>query len=246
MNQNNVIISLINISKSYGSFLALKSTNFEVFKGELFGLLGPNGAGKTTMIRILTDIIRPTSGQVTIGGYELLTEPAKAKSLIGFVPDRPYLYEKLTPIEYLDFMGGLYRVAHDKVLERGEKMLRMFDLWERRNELIESFSHGMKQKVAMSAAVIHEPDILIVDEPTVGLDPKSVRLVKNFFLDFASSGKTVFLTTHTLSVAQDLCHRIAILQQGEVIALGTMQELQQKADTANNNLEEVFLKLTQE
>ncbi|EKD84491.1 MAG: hypothetical protein ACD_39C00017G0002 [uncultured bacterium] len=246
MNQNESIISFRDIKKQYGNFTALKSINLDIFKGELFGFLGPNGAGKTTLIRILTGIIQPSGGQILIGQYDLFAQPDKAKALLGYVPDRPYLYEKLTPLEYFEFMGGLYNVASERILSKGEEMLRMFDLWERRNELIESFSHGMKQKVAMSAAILHDPDIFVVDEPTVGLDPRSVKLAKDFFKRLIASGKTVFLTTHTLSVAQDLCDRIAIIRQGDIVALGDMKELQRRASMPGNNLEDVFLKITEE
>lgn len=246
MNQNSPMIIFSQIKKKYGDFYALKSLDLSINKGELFGFLGPNGAGKTTLIRILTGIIKPTSGTVHIAEHNLFEAPEKAKALLGYVPDRPYLYEKLTPIEYFDFMGGLYSVNKDRIREKGEEMLKMFDLWERRNELIESFSHGMKQKVAMSAAILHDPQIFVVDEPTVGLDPRSVKMAKNYFKRLISEGKTVFLTTHTLSVAQDLCDRIAIIRQGEIVALGNMEELQTRAKMPGNNLESVFLKITEE
>lgn len=246
MNHNKSAIIFDNISKNYGHFQALKKMSLTVNNKELFGFLGPNGAGKTTLIRILTGIIKPTTGNVIICEHDLYKAPDKARSSIGFVPDRPYLYEKLTPIEYLDFMAGLYNVKSSTAFKKGEEMLKMFSLWDRRNELIESFSHGMKQKVAMSASIIHDPEIFVVDEPTVGLDPASVKIVKDFFIDFVKSGKTIFLTTHTLSVAQDLCDRIAILREGEIVALGTLKELQEQAKLPGNNLEEVFLKITQE
>ncbi len=234
------------IKKQYGNFVALKSINLDIGKGELFGFLGPNGAGKTTLIRILTGIIKPSSGKVFVGSFDLYAEPEKAKSLLGYVPDRPYLYEKLTPLEYFDFMGGLYNVPAPRVQEKGEEMLKLFSLWDRRHELIESFSHGMKQKVAMSAATLHDPDIFVVDEPTVGLDPRSVKLAKDFFRSLAERGKTVFLTTHTLSVAEDLCDRIAIIRNGDIVALGNLEELQKRASMPGNDLEAVFLKITEE
>lgn len=246
MSQNENAIQFDHIRKLYGNFCALSNVNLEIKRGELFGFLGPNGAGKTTLIRILTGIIKPSSGNVIIGGHNLFEAPEKAKSLIGFVPDRPYLYEKLTPLEYFDFMGGLYNVKSDRIIETGEKMLKLFGLWERRNELVESFSHGMKQKVAMSAAVLHDPEIFVVDEPTVGLDPRSVKLAKGFFRQLTQEGKTVFLTTHTLSVAQDLCDRIGIIRQGDIVALGTIDELRHKASMPGNSLEEVFLRITEE
>ena len=246
MSQNEVIIKFDSIHKQYGDFSAVKSITLEINKGELFGFLGPNGAGKTTMIRMLTGIIRPTSGSVTIGGYNLYKEPIKAKSMIGYVPDRPYLYEKLSPVEYFSFMGGLYNVKEDRIKEISEPMLKLFDLWDKRNELIESFSHGMKQKTAMIAAILHDPEILVVDEPTVGLDPRSIKLVKDYFKHLTDSGKTLFLTTHTLSVAEDLCQRIAIMRHGEIVALGSLADLQEQAKLPGNDLESVFLKLTEE
>ncbi|GAB4283277.1 MAG: ABC transporter ATP-binding protein [Candidatus Rifleibacteriota bacterium] len=246
MNQSNAIIEFLSINKNYGDFAAVKNIDLKINRGELFGFLGPNGAGKTTMIRMLTGIIKPTSGKILINGFDLYSEPEKAKSLIGFVPDRPYLYEKLTPLEYFDFMGGLYNVPTERVLTKGEEMLKLFSLWDRRNELIESFSHGMKQKVAMSAAILHDPEIFVVDEPTVGLDPRSVKLAKDFFRSLIRQGKTVFLTTHTLSVAQDLCNRIAIIRNGEIVALGSMEELQHQASLPGNDLESIFLKITEE
>jgi ABC-2 type transport system ATP-binding protein len=246
MNQNEPVIAFQQIKKQYGDFHAVKGIDLAINRGELFGFLGPNGAGKTTMIRMLTGIIKPSCGKILIGGHDLYASPEKAKSQIGFVPDRPYLYEKLTPLEYFDFMGGLYNVPQPQIQEKGEEMLRLFSLWDRRHELIESFSHGMKQKVAMSAAILHDPEIFVVDEPTVGLDPRSVKLAKEFFKSLIKRGKTVFLTTHTLSVAQDLCNRIAIIRNGEIVALGSMNELQQRAKMPGNDLETVFLKITEE
>ncbi len=246
MSQNETMIRFDGIKKQYGNFVALKSINLDIGKGELFGFLGPNGAGKTTLIRILTGIIKPSAGKVFVGSFDLYAEPDKAKALLGYVPDRPYLYEKLTPLEYFDFMGGLYNVPARVTQEKGEEMLRLFSLWDRRHELIESFSHGMKQKVAMSAATLHDPDIFVVDEPTVGLDPRSVKLAKDFFRALADRGKTVFLTTHTLSVAEDLCDRIAIIRNGDIVALGNLEELQKRASMPGNDLEAVFLKITEE
>ncbi len=246
MNQNDVMIRFADIKKRYGDFTALKGVNLDIHKGELFGFLGPNGAGKTTLIRILTGIIKPTAGKVFVGPFDLYAQPDQAKALLGYVPDRPYLYEKLTPLEYFDFMGGLYNVKPARIIEKGEEMLKLFHLWDRRHELIESFSHGMKQKVAMSAAILHDPEIFVVDEPTVGLDPRSVKLAKDYFRRLANEGKTVFLTTHTLSVAEDLCDRIAIIRNGDIVALGNLDELQQKASLPGNDLEAIFLKITEE
>ncbi len=246
MNPTEPVMVLKDIRKRYGTFEALKGIDLAIPAGELFGFLGPNGAGKTTLIRILTGIIKPTAGQVTICGADLLTQPEAAKSRIGYVPDRPYLYEKLTPLEYFDFVAGLYALPVEQARQRGEEMLRRFALWEWREELIESFSHGMKQKVAMSASLLHDPDILVVDEPTVGLDPRSVKVVRDFFKDLVHRGKTIFLTTHTLSVAEDLCDRIGIIHHGTMVALGTMATLQQQARSPGSDLESIFLKITEE
>lgn len=248
MNQSETIIEIKELQKKYGEVNALKPTNLTINKGELFGFLGPNGAGKTTMIRMLAGIIKPTGGSINICGFDLLKDPDNAKRTLGYVPDRPYLYEKLSPLEYFDFMGGLYDVPQELIFKHGEEMLKMFDLWDKRNELIESFSHGMKQKVAMSAATLHDPSVLVVDEPTVGLDPKSVKMMKKYFKELVNERrKTIFLTTHTLSVAEDLCDRIAIIRSGEICALGTMEQLQAQAGTPEgNHLEDIFLKLTEE
>lgn len=246
MSQSDPVIVLEGIRKKYGEFEALKGIDLTIAGGEMFGFLGPNGAGKTTLIRILTGILKPTSGKVLICGNDLLAAPERAKARLGYVPDRPYLYEKLTPLEYFDFVAGLYAIPHPDVVRRGEEMLRMFSLWEWRNELIESFSHGMKQKVAMSSALLHDPDIFVVDEPTVGLDPKSVKMVRDFFKALVKRGKTVFLTTHTLSVAEDLCHRIGIIHHGDLVALGTMDNLRELASSPGSDLESVFLKITEE
>jgi ABC-2 type transport system ATP-binding protein len=246
MNQNDLAICLRGIQKKYGAFEAVKSIDLDVVRGELFGFIGPNGAGKTTLIRVITGIIKPTAGSIHLCGLDMLGEPEKAKFKIGYVPDRPYLYEKLTPLEHFEFVGGLYQVPLPQIQQRAEEMLTMFGLWDWRKELIESFSHGMKQKVALSASLLHDPDIYIVDEPMVGLDPKSARIVKDFFANLVKKGKTVFLTTHTLSVAEDLCHRIAIINHGTVAALGSLQELMALSKNPSTNLEAIFLKITEE
>ena len=248
MNQSNQepVISFRDIRKIYGEFQAVKGINLDIHGGELFGFLGPNGAGKTSLIRILTGIIRPTSCTITICGKDFLADTTSAKRHLGYVPDRPYLYDKLTPMEYFDFVAGLYDVPYQAVVEKGSEFLKLFGLWDWREELIESFSHGMKQKVAMCSALLHDPDIFVVDEPTVGLDPKSVKLMKSVFRDLVAKGKTVFLTTHTLSVAEDLCHRIGIIHHGEVVALGSMDHLRESAKSPGSNLESVFLKITEE
>lgn len=239
-------IRLEQVSKKYGAVTALDTLNLSIKSGELFGFIGPNGAGKTTLIRVLTGIIRPTTGDVDICGFSLLKQPNKAKALVGYVPDRPYLYEKLTPLEYFEFVSGLYGINANSAIKKSEELLKIFDLWGKRNDLIESFSHGMKQKIAMCGACLHDPKVFIVDEPTVGLDPKSIKLTKRFLKEMTENKKTVFLTTHTLSVAQDLCTDIAIICKGGIIARGSIEELQKMAKMPDNSLEDVFLELTRE
>jgi len=240
------IIEIQNLSKKYGKFEALKAVNLTLKKGELFSFIGPNGAGKTTLIRILTGIIKPTSGDVLVKGKSLLKEPSLVKPLLGYVPDRPYLYEKLSPYEYFEFTAGIYNVPLKDALERCDPLLEKFKLYERRNDLIESFSHGMKQKIAIIAAVLHDPEIFIIDEPTVGLDPYSVKVIKQYFKELTSLGKTVFLTTHALAVAQDVSDRICIINKGSIVALGKLDEVQNATGIHSQHLEELFLQLTQE
>lgn len=246
LNPNDAVVSLNNITKMYGDFCALKSLKLNIKEGELYGFLGPNGAGKTTLIRILTGIIRPTAGSVVINGFDMSIQPELSKAQIGFVPDRPYLYEKLTPMEYYEFMAGLYGLDIGTAVDKGCEVLKLFGMWNWKNELIESFSHGMKQKVAISAAILHDPGIFVIDEPTVGLDPKSVKILKVFFTELTKKGKTVFLATHTLSVAEDICDRIGIIHKGNIVAEGTMSDLRNLASAPGSDLENIFLKLTEE
>jgi ABC-2 type transport system ATP-binding protein len=213
--------------------------------GEIFGFLGPNGAGKTTTIRMMMGLLLPSGGTVELGGYDLHAEPLRAKALCGFVPDRPHVYEKLTGAEYLDFTADLYSVDEDAKVRRRERLLELFDLAEWRSELAESYSHGMKQRLVMAGALMHAPRILVVDEPTVGMDPRGARLLKRIFRDLAAGGATVFMSTHSLEVAEELCDRVGIIQRGRLIALGTVDELRAQAGREHQStLEAVFLHLT--
>jgi ABC-2 type transport system ATP-binding protein len=233
------LIEIRNLTKNYGSFIAVDDLNLSVARGEIFGFLGPNGAGKTTTIRIIAGLSLPTSGSVSVGGIDVIAEPEKAKALMGYVPDRPYLYEKLTGRELLEFVCNLYgrewRDCEAKALE----MLRYFDIAGWAGSRIESFSHGMKQKLVIVSALVHDPEVLIIDEPMVGLDALAQRQVRLLFRRLAVEGKTVFLTTHTLSIAEAVCDRVAILGRGRILAMGDTAELRQ-----NRALEEVFLELT--
>ncbi len=239
------MIKLINVTKYYRGLCAVDHLNIEVRKGIVFGFLGPNGAGKTTTIKMMAGVLMPTEGQIIINGVDLSKEPSEAKRCTGFIPDRPFLYEKLTGKEFLQFMAGLYRSNHSSSIETDiMNLLERFDLSHWGDELIESYSHGMKQRLVMCGALLHKPKVLIVDEPMVGLDPRGARLVKDIFRELAGKGSTVFMSTHSLEVAQEVCEEIAIIQAGKVIATGTAEDLKKVAGV-EGNLESIFLKLTE-
>lgn len=238
------MIRLENIEKRYGTFQALHPLNLHVRKGEVFGFLGPNGAGKTTTIRMLAGVLVPTAGRVSINGIDLVENPIESKRHVGYIPDRPYLYDKLTAREFLQFVGGMYGLSQDEVTKRGEELLIENGLLDRADELIEAYSHGMKQRLVLTSSLLHRPQLLIVDEPMVGLDPHGAKRIKEQFRTIAQEGRTVFLSTHSLDVAQEVCDRVGILFKGRLIALGEVQTLLN--DQSSSDLEEVFLKLTQE
>lgn len=238
------ILELHGVQKRYGSFEAVKGLDLSVRRGEIFGFLGPNGAGKTTTIRMVAGVLRPSSGRVVVGGDDLAVAPEAAKSRIGYIPDRPYLYDKLSGGEFLRFVAGLWGREGPEVEARADRLLELFQLAPWKDELIESYSHGMRQKVLISSALIHQPELIVVDEPMVGLDPRSARLLKDLFRAFVANKGTVFLSTHTLEVAEVLCDRIAIINHGEIIAFGTMDELRAQAHAGGAHLEEIFLKVT--
>jgi ABC-2 type transport system ATP-binding protein len=240
------MIHLINLSKHYGRLAAVDNLNLQVGAGEIFGFLGPNGAGKTTTIRTMMGILKPTAGKILLGEHDVIEEPEKAKAIAGFIPDRPFIYEKLSGMEFLDFVGKLHGVQADRLERRIAELLAHLELTPWRDELVESYSHGMKQRLVVCAALIHEPRILIVDEPMVGMDPKGARTLKDLFRALAAGGTTVFLSTHSISVAEEICHRIGIIQKGRLIACGTMAEIHRQASGANGNLESVFLELTRD
>ena len=242
--QLNDMIELKDLTKKYGEFTAVNDLNLYVKKGEVFGFIGPNGAGKTTTIKMMGGILEPTRGMVKIAGINMREEPEKAKSKIGFIPDRPYLYEKLTGTEFLRFTADLYGVSEEKFEPTALKILKDFSLAEWADELVESYSHGMKQRLIMSAALLHDPEVIIVDEPMVGLDPAAIMMVKRLFRKLAEQGVTVFMSTHTLKVAEETCDRIGVINKGRLIAMGTTTELQRDANITEADLERVFLNLT--
>jgi len=240
------MIRLENLSKHYGRLAAVDSLNLEVQRGEIFGFLGPNGAGKTTTIRVMMGILRATSGRVTLGGYDVEQEPEKAKAITGFIPDRPFIYEKLSGREFLKFVGSLHRVDAALLQRRIPELLEHFELSDWKDELVESYSHGMKQRLVLCAALIHQPKILIVDEPMVGIDPRGTRMLKDLFLSLAKKGTTLFLSTHSISIAEEICQRIGIIHKGKLIASGTMADLYRLAKVKEGRLESVFLELTRD
>jgi ABC-2 type transport system ATP-binding protein len=240
------VIRIEGVVKRYGSFTAVHELDLHVRAGELFGFLGPNGAGKTTTMRMVVGVLRPTAGRIFVAGADMVADPLTAKRRIGYIPDRPSLYEKLTGAEFLRFVSGLWGRDGDAAVRRGDELLEMFDLLPWKDTLIESYSHGMRQKLLISSALVHSPDVIVVDEPMVGLDPRGARMIKDLLRQFTAGGGTVFLSTHTLEVAETLCDRIAILHGGRIRAMGTMPELRAAAAAGTAGLEDVFLKLTEE
>ena len=237
------MIRLNGLKKRYGSFEAVRGIDLHVRKGEVFGFLGPNGAGKTTTIKMVAGLLKPSSGTVTIDGIDTAVDPVAAKRKIGYIPDRPYLYERLTGNEFLAFVGGIFGMEDSEVKERGAELLAFFGLGHFGRELVEGYSHGMKQRLTLAAALLHRPKLLVVDEPMVGLDPAGAKLIKQVFRRMADEGNTVFLSTHTLEVAEAICDRVAIINQGRIATLGTVDELKELHLTGGGNLEDVFLEL---
>jgi ABC-2 type transport system ATP-binding protein len=221
----------------------VRDVSFQVYGGEIFGFLGPNGAGKTTTIKVIVGLLQPTSGVVKVAGYDVQAQPLAAKAESGYVPDEPNLYPKLSARELLHFVGDLYEMEGQQVERRVDELLRLFDLAEAGDDLIDSYSHGMRQKTALAAALVHDPQVLVLDEPTAGLDPKSARLIKDILRQMANRGAAVFLSTHILEIAERMCDRIGIIDKGELIAVGTMSELR-AAGRGETSLEDIFLSLT--
>ncbi len=238
------MIVLDGVTKNYGDFTAVDNISLHVRAGELFGFLGPNGAGKTTTIKMITGLLQPTAGSILVAGIDLAESPEDTKRRVGFIPDRPFIYNRLTAVEFLRFIGGLWEMPGRDIAGRGGRLLDLFELTGWENELVESFSHGMRQKLILAGALLHDPEVIVVDEPMVGLDPAGIRLVKDIFRELCSRGRSVFMSTHTLAVAEETCSRVAIIQHGRLIAEGTLAELRHQSRKEGSGLEEVFLSLT--
>jgi ABC-2 type transport system ATP-binding protein len=239
------MIQLAGVTKEYGTRTAVRDLSLDISPGELFAFLGPNGAGKTTTIKMMCGLLFPTSGSVAIGGHDLSTEGDKARQLLSYVPDQPFLYEKLTGREFLQFIADMYALERQHGRRRIDEMIALFQLQEFVDDLTERYSHGMRQRTVFAAALLHEPKVLIVDEPTVGLDPRSVRLLKDLLRKEADRGTTVFLSSHSLDVVEELADRIAIIDRGRLVACGTLESLRAQAEHGGS-LEDVFLKMTEE
>jgi ABC-2 type transport system ATP-binding protein len=231
------------LSKLFGSLHAVEHLDLDIAQGEFFAFLGPNAAGKTTTIKMLTGLLRPSAGRAIVAGFDIQADPQAAKRLISYVPDFPFLYDKLTPAEFLRFVGELYELPRPRLELRAGELFEQFNLTEYRNELIENLSHGTRQRVAIAAALLHDPRVLIIDEPMVGLDPRHARIVKDEFKARSRAGCTIFLSTHTLSVAEEMADRIGIINHGRLIALGTIAELRAQDAAGEGALEQIFLSL---
>jgi ABC-2 type transport system ATP-binding protein len=237
-------VKLTSVSKRYGDITAVDYLDLEVKKGEIFGLLGPNGSGKSTTLKMILGLVKPDSGSVNVLGINVEDDPVAVKRKVGYVPESPRVYEFLTGLEFLDFAGDIFEMRMEEKKKRVEEFLKALDLEGREGDMISSYSEGMKQKVVIISAIMHRPELLLLDEPLSGLDPKSARIVKDLLREMASQGVTTIMSTHVLEIAQAMCDRIAIMYDGRLSALGTMEELRQKAKMPDSGLEDIFLKLT--
>lgn len=240
------MIKIENLTKTFGAYKAVDALDLEVLPGEIFGFLGPNGAGKTTTVKILSGIMKPTSGRVLVGGFDVVKNPLEAKRSLAYIPDEPFVYPKLTGFEFLRFMGDVYAVPYEEQRRRIPELLELFELALQGGELLESYSHGMKQKLLIASVLLRRPRVVLFDEPTVGLDPKSIRRFKQLLLDIAANGAAVFMCTHILDMAEKLCTSLGIIDSGRLIARGTVSEVKSLASGGGSgrSLEDIFLELT--
>jgi len=238
------MISIQGVTKNYGRKVAVDNLSLEIAPGEFFAVLGHNGAGKTTTIKMIAGLLRPTSGRIVVGGVDVQKDPIAAKKACAYVPDQPFLYDKLSGIEFMNFIADLYGVDGEGRTKEIDGLVELFGMKDFIRELTEAYSHGMKQRLVLAATLLHKPKVILVDEPLVGLDPHTARLVKQVFRDQARSGTSIFMSTHVLSVAEDFADRIGIMSQGKVVALGKMDELRRQAQL-EGRLEDVFFKITE-
>lgn len=239
------MLDIRGVSKTYGKSKAkaVDNINLQVNKGEIFGFLGPNGAGKTTMIKMIVGLLQPDGGDIMVGGINVWQNPIDAKKIISYVPDNPQIYTKLKGIEYLNFIADVYKVGKAERDERIKKYTTLFEINNALGDIIESYSHGMQQKLVLTSALIHEPELMVLDEPMVGLDPKASFSLKEIMKEYCSKGKCIFFSTHVLEVAERICDRVAIINKGKLIAVGSVEELKKKLGE-DDSLEEIFLEIT--
>jgi len=238
------MISIQNVTKHYGKKVAVDNLSLEIASGEFFAVLGPNGAGKTTTIKMIAGLLRPTSGRILVGGCDVQIDPIAAKKACAYVPDQPFLYDKLSGIEFMNFISDLYGVDGAERQKEIDRLVELFGMKDFVRELTEAYSHGMKQRLVLAATLLHKPKVIMVDEPLVGLDPHTARLVKQVFREQARNGTSIFMSTHVLSVAEDFADRIGIMIQGKIVALGKMDDLRKQAQL-EGRLEDVFFKITE-
>jgi ABC-2 type transport system ATP-binding protein len=238
------VLQINNLTKRFGNYTAVDNITLSVQPGEIYGFLGPNGAGKTTTIKMIAGLLKPDNGSIIINGNNLAEKPRVCKQDTGYVPDRPWLFEKLTGLEFLQFIASLYNLDRERFTAATQYLLQTFDLYDWQDHLIESYSHGMRQKLIMTSVFMQEQPLLVIDEPMIGVDPKSARIVKEMFKQRAQSGMAIFLSTHSMEIAEELCHRIAIITEGKLHISGDMNSLRAEAGKKNSGLEDIFLELT--
>jgi len=238
------MIGIHGVTKDYGRKTAVNDLTLDIAQGELFAFLGPNGAGKTTTIKMIAGLLRPTRGEISVCGFDVQRDYIEAKRRMAYVPDQPYLYDKLSGFEFLEFIGEMYGLARDERRKEIDRLSELFDMNGYLDLLTESYSHGMKQRVVLAGTLLHKPKVMVVDEPLVGLDPHTARLVKNIFRDQARAGTTIFMSTHVISIAEEVADRVGIILEGRVAALGTVAELRRQANH-DGKLEDVFFKITE-
>lgn len=238
------MIEMQSCTKKYGELIAVNNLTLKVERGEIFGLLGPNGAGKSTTIKMMVGLINPDSGAIKIGGYDITQDPVNAKRILAYIPEKSYIYDKLTAWEYLTFISGLYNLDKATFTNNAVEHLKIFGLYEWKDEIIGNFSLGMKQRLLLTSSFMRNPKVLILDEPHNGLDPKGVRILKDILFKLRNEGMTILLSTHIIAIAEQICDKIAIMNKGAIAAQGTNEDLKHYAKSSDKTLEDIFLRLT--